>query len=279
MNLIVLGSLPSFDSDVAETLGATAGSTSIGNTQYMPVPLGFAPLTLDVTGQPQPALLTLMANDLLGDGSTARLTVDGAGFAGTLQKMGPEVRSFAPLGVTTLQQGSHPLSADWYRFNTSTDTATRGGSGLSSSLGGVLFKSGTISGSGMLDGTYQMNNPTTTFAAVNPALGFTLSLTKPSKVLVTFQASNIRPDQSWPSLADVAIFVNGAQGPIIQTFDANNIDWVCQGYSMVAVVDAPVGMVTFDVRARDAGGSNYIQFDNMLNADVQRAILSAVVLD
>ena len=279
MNLIALGSLPSFDSDVAATLGATSGSTSIGNTQYTPVPLGFSPLSLSVSSPTQPALLMLMATDLVGDGSSARISLDGAGFAGTLEKMGAEVRSFTPLGLTTLAQGNHTLSADWYRFNTSSNMATRGTSGLSSSLGAVLFKSGTLSGSGVLNGTYQVNNPTTTFATVNPALGLTLTLPKPSKVLVTFQASDIRPDDTWPSIADVAIFVNGAQGPIIQTFDANNIDWVCQGYSMVGVVDAPMGIVTFDVRARDAFGSKYIQFDNMLNADVQRAILSAVVLD
>jgi hypothetical protein len=285
MNVVVLQSLPSFDRLYTSTLASNAGATSIANTQGSAVAMGFTPLAFDVAGGAQPALISLMANDLTGDRIIARLTVDGQGFAGSLFSYHPDqilVRSLAPMGLKTLAAGSHTIDADWFRVTPANVVTTRGAHGLSSALGAVLFESGTQSAVGVLEGPFVLAPLPASFTSVSPQLGVTLDLPKPSKVLLTFHASNLRPYPQWPASADVALFVDGVQGPTTHPFDNDSIDWNCQGGLIVGVVDAPAGKVTIDVRARqgsDSTGPNELQISNMALTDAARSIVSAVVLD
>jgi hypothetical protein len=278
MNLVVLPSLPSFDRAYTATLAANAGSTAIANSQTTPVAMGFAPLSIDVSGAAQPALLSLFAADLAGDNYGARSSLNGQGFAGSVVSVDINVRSFAPIGLTTLAPGNHTVDAEWFKFDTAAGAASRGARGLPSFLAAALFKSGTPSAVGIQEGA--MVKPLTSgFEVVHPALQVSVNTSKPSKVLVTFHASNVRPTPNWPAVADVAIFVGGAQGPTFNAFDSNNISWVCQGNSIAGVVDVPTGATTIDVRARNVQGANQLELGNMIIPGATRSILSAVVLD
>ena len=284
MSLAVLQSLPSFDRVYTTSLAANAGSTTIANTQSSPVAMGFAPLTFNVPNEPQPALISLMANDMKGDRFISRVSIDNVGFAGSIMAYDINqsiFRSQAPLGLTTLSPGNHTVTADWFRMVPANVPATRGTSGLDSSLRALLFKIGTQTDVGVLDGNLDMNLGTG-FSLVHSSLQTSLDLPKPSKVLVSFHASNLRVVHQWPASADVAIFVNGVQGPTTHPFNDTDIDWGSQAGSIAGIVDAPAGPVTIEVRARqasDSNGPNILQLGNMGIPDATRSILSAVVLD
>jgi hypothetical protein len=284
MSLAVLQSLPSFDRVYTTSLAANAGSTTIANTQASPVAMGFSPLTFNVPNEPQAALISLMANDMKGDRFITRISIDDVAFAGSVMAYDINqslFRSQAPLGLTTLSPGDHTLTADWFRFVPANVTATRGTSGLSSSLSAVLFKIGTQTDVGVLEGFHEMSLPGG-FSLVHSSLQTSLDLSKPSKVLVSFHASNLRVVHQWPASADVAIFVNGVQGPTTHPYNDSDIDWGSQAGSIAGIVDAPQGTVTIEVRARqaaDSSGPNTLQLGNMGVPDATRSILSAIVLD
>ncbi|NUO49891.1 MAG: hypothetical protein HOV80_13635 [Polyangiaceae bacterium] len=284
LSLAVLQSLPSFDRVYTTSLASNAGSTNIANTQGSPVSMGFAPLSFNVPTEPQPALISLMANDMKGDRFISRVSIDNVGFAGSVMAYdinGSLFRSQAPLGLTTLSPGDHTVTADWFRFVPANVPATRGTSGLSSTLSAILFKLGTQTDVGVLDGNFDFNlGPS--YSLVHSSLQTSLDLPKPSKVLVSFHASNLRVVDQWPASADVDIFVNGVRGPTTHPYNDSDIDWGSQAGSIASIVDAPAGPVTIDVRARqadDSTGPNILQLGNMTITDATRSILSAVVLD
>src|SRR4029078_6828798 len=89
---------------------------------------------------------------------------------------------------------------------------TRGAKGLGSSLNAILFKSGTLQATQTWTGP-QLMKLSSTFTALVPLITqaqqpLVLKLPKPSKVMVTFSALNVRIVPGWPQSADVAIFVN-----------------------------------------------------------------------
>lgn len=293
MSVSVLQSLPSFDRKLTTTLAWDGGDTGLGNNETTPSPMGFTPLTFDVPGAAQPTLVSLLANDMKGDRFAARFSVDDTGVAGSLMSYDINaqlVRSFAPVALTNLATGSHTIDAQWFKNDPGNVPATRGTTNnLDSTLSAVLFKPGTESAIDTLEGSYLMNPVPAGFTLVTSSLQTTIDVPKASNVLVTLHAPNMRITPSWPASADVAIFVNGARGPTTHPYNANDIDWGCQGLSVAGVVNVPAGTTTIEVRARRAADANVnqapapnndkLQFNNMGLNGANRTILSAIVLD
>ena len=290
MDAVLLDSLPSYDQTLSSTLAATAGSTTIAKSQTTPVAMGFTPLAPVVSGAAEPTFAWLMASDVLGDRQAVNVVVDGtpfgAGVAG-FDVNAKSVRSFTPMSVLSLSPGAHTIDASWFTMGDGNVPITRGGNGLASTLNAVLFKSATPSASQVWAGA-QTIPLTTTFTAIGPSLSppqpaLMLTLAKASKVLLTFSATNFRAIPNWPQSADAAFFVNGVQGPMVRGWDANNIDWGCQGISFAGIVDAPAGTSTIEVRVRvgtDSSSSGAtLQLDNMLAGGNQVGSIGAIALD
>jgi hypothetical protein len=288
LDVVVLESLPSFDqtrsssTNTAASFVVSDGGTLPSGSQ--PASLGVQPLMLNTMNN-QPAFLALVAN-VFGDRQVSRLSVDGnplATYTFAYDINNHVYRTATPLGVEVLSAGNHTVDTAWY----ATAAARNSDSSSSAALMAAVFKAGTLNGTAESMVFTTADPPSANTFVPVPAqmdggapVQFQLDLVKQSKVLVTLDGTQIRPVSDLGQPADIVVFANGQQGPLVHYVFPNGNDWNSAGAGIVGVMDLPAGTTTFQLKTRVLPSTNLgnVQFDN-IPIDFPILSIGAIVLD